>query len=64
MFKFRRPIRQLKGSQGEPPIRLSGQRARQGLMGKQTLIILVVSLALAVIAGLAVGFIPTAGYMP
>ncbi len=43
----------------EPEIRLTAQKARQGRLGKHTLIILVVSLVLAIIAGLVLGFIPT-----
>ncbi len=43
----------------EPEIRITAQKARQGRLGKQTLIILVASLALAILAGLVLGFIPT-----
>lgn len=43
----------------EPEIRITAQKARQGKTGKQTLTVLVISLALAVIAGIVLGFIPT-----
>ena len=43
----------------ELEVKLTAQKARQGKMGKQTLIVLIVSLSLAVIAGLILGFIPT-----
>lgn len=43
---------------GEPEVKLSPVKARQGRMGKHTLVILIVSLVLAVIAGIMVGLIP------
>jgi hypothetical protein len=45
----------------EPQTRISPQNARQGRTGKHTLTILVISLVLAVLAGVAVGFIPIKG---
>ena len=42
----------------QPATKISPQKARQGRMGKHTLVILIVSLVLAVVAGIAVGFIP------
>lgn len=45
-------------------IEISSQRARQGRMGKHTLIILVVSLGLAIIAGFLLGIIPPAAFRP
>ena len=41
-----------------PGVKVSAVKARQGRMGKHTLVILIVSLILAVIAGIMVGLIP------
>jgi hypothetical protein len=42
-----------------PQARVSATKARQGRMGKHTLVILIISLALAIMAGIVLGFIPT-----
>lgn len=41
-----------------PGVKISAVKARQGRMGKHTLVILIISLILAVIAGIMVGLIP------
>ncbi len=42
----------------QPDIELTSQNARQGRTGKQTLAVLVISLLLAIVAGVVLGLIP------